>query len=58
MTHNSNHVNFPTRHLRPRHAEHTLLIEAFEALAEWETFDDSELEVYQSWMDREAIALS
>ena len=69
MTYNSNHVNFPTRHLRPRHAEHTLMVECFDALNEWETFDSAELSAYKAysgeiasenraWLEYDAIALA
>ena len=69
MTYNRNHVNFPTRHLRPRHAEHTLMVECFDALNEWETFDSAELSAYKAysgeiasenraWLEYDAIALA
>jgi hypothetical protein len=57
MTHNLNHVNIPTRKLRSRYGEHKLLVEALDALDDWEAFDE-EMEVYQRWYQSHATALA
>jgi len=69
MTHNLKHVNIPTRKLRSRYGEHTLMVECLEALNEWETFDSAELAAYKvysgeiasenrAWLEYDAIALA